>query len=80
LAADIGGLFTGNGRPAPVVNAQIIQNSILGSDVHMPEIDRIRMGINNTLSSEVDRRLMGSGRSEAVTVEPKNTGPGEGAE
>jgi hypothetical protein len=40
LAADIGGLLTGNRQPAAVVNAQIIQNSILGSDVYMPEIDR----------------------------------------
>jgi hypothetical protein len=77
LAADIGGL-TGTGqKQAPILNANIIQTSILGSDVYMPQIDRRRRGIHDQRSSDIEQRLLGSNETEAPAVGAENKGSSE---
>ena len=81
LAADMGGLIVaGNRQQASIVNAQIIQTSILGSDVYMPEVDRQRLGIHDSRSSEVERKLLGPNNAEAAPVGATNPRSDEGAE
>jgi hypothetical protein len=73
LAADIGGL-TGTGqKQAPILNANIIQTSISGSD-YMPQIDRRRLGIHDQRSSDIEQRLLGSSETEAPAVGAENKG------
>jgi hypothetical protein len=77
LAADIGGL-TGTGqKQAPILNANIIQTSILDSDVYIPQIDRRRLGIHDQRSSDIEQRLLGSSETEATAVGAENNGSSE---
>jgi hypothetical protein len=79
LAAEIGGLIDrkAQGQQVPTVTAQIIQTSILGSDVYIPENDRRRLGIYDQRSSDIERRLLGSSETEAPAVGAKNKGSSE---
>jgi hypothetical protein len=79
LAAEIAGL-AGVQRQAPVLNAQIIQNSILGSDVYMPSIDRQRLGINDPRSREIEGKLLGPSSPEAAPMGAKDARSDEGTE
>jgi hypothetical protein len=74
LAADIGGLTSTTQKQAPILNANIIQTSILGSDVYMPESDRQRLGIHDQRSSDIEQRLLGSSETTAPTVGAQNEG------
>jgi hypothetical protein len=80
LAADIGGLTPTSPKQAPIFNANIIQTSILGSDVYMPESDRRRLGIHDQRSSDIEQRLLGSSETAAPTVGAENEGASARAE
>jgi hypothetical protein len=77
LAADIGSLTPASQRQAPILNTNIIQTSILESDVYMPQIDRRRLGIHDERSSDVEQRLLGSSAPEAPAVGAENKGSNE---
>jgi hypothetical protein len=83
LMADIGALVDRVGgqkqRPS-VVTAQIIQTSVLGGDVYMPEIDRRRLGIDDPRCSDIEQKLLGSNGTKVTTVGAKNNGSDKGPE
>jgi len=77
LMADIGDLVDragGQKQQASIVNAQIIQTSVLGGDVYIPEIDRRRLGIDDPRCSDIEQKFLGSNGTEATTVGAKNNG------
>jgi hypothetical protein len=79
LMADVGGLIDRGSRlQMPTLTAQIIQTSVLGGDVYIPEIDRGRLGIDDPRCSDIEQKLLGSNRAETAPVRAKNNGPNKG--
>jgi len=81
LMADVGGLIDrGSRQQMPTLTAQIIQTSVLGGDVYIPEIDRRRLKIDDPRCSDIEQKLLGSNGAEAATMDTKNSGSDKGPE